>query len=84
MYHLIDRPRQYWLDRNQIPLKIRARSSFWTIVTLQGAWWLWATVVVSRYHVSQPTYDWTDPGFGAGFGVYVLLTIGFQINYLFL
>ncbi|KAH8888550.1 hypothetical protein GQ53DRAFT_808371 [Thozetella sp. PMI_491] len=74
----------HWLDRNKVPLKIRARSSFWTIVILQGAWWLWATVIVSRYHVTRPTYDWADSGFGQGFGVYVLLTIGFQVNYLFL
>ena len=41
-------------------------------------------MIVSRYHVTQPSYDWVDPEFGQGFGVYVLLTVGFQINYLFL
>lgn len=73
-----------WLDRSSVPLKIRARSSFWTIVTFQGGWWTWATILVTRFHHTQPTYDWTSPGFGAAFGVYVFLTIGFQVNYLFL
>lgn len=51
---------------------------------LQGAWWTWITVMVTRYRHEKPTLDWSDAGFGAGFGVYVMLTIGFQVNYLFL
>ncbi|KAM3441241.1 hypothetical protein MY4824_001692 [Beauveria thailandica] len=74
----------YWLDRTKIPLKIRARSSFWIIVTLQGAWWTWATVMSARYRRTQPTYDWTSPGFGSGFPVYLFLLLGFQLNYMFL
>ncbi|KAH6609298.1 major facilitator superfamily transporter [Trichoderma cornu-damae] len=74
----------WWLDRTKISLKTRARYAFWFIVITQGAWWLWATVVSTRYRRTLPTYDWTDPGFGSGFGVYVFLTFGFQINYLFL
>lgn len=54
------------------------------IVVTQGAWWTWITIMATRFRLSQPTLDWTDPGFGAAFGVYVMHTIGFQINYLFL
>lgn len=53
-------------------------------MTLQGGWWTWITINATRYHRSQPTFDWADPGFGAAFAVYIFLTIGFQINYLFL
>ncbi|EGX92983.1 DUF895 domain membrane protein [Cordyceps militaris CM01] len=74
----------YWLDRTDIPLKLRARSSFWTILTLQGAWWTWATVLSTQYRRTQPTYDWTSSGFGAGFAVYIFLLLGFQLNYMFL
>ncbi|KAL7789947.1 major facilitator superfamily domain-containing protein [Trichoderma ceciliae] len=74
----------WWLDRTKTTLKIRARYTFWFIVITQGAWWLWATVVSTRYRRTLPTYDWTDSGFGSGFGVYIFLTFGFQINYLFL
>ncbi|KFH45085.1 Protein of unknown functionlike protein-like protein [Hapsidospora chrysogenum ATCC 11550] len=73
-----------WIDRTSIPLKFRARSAFWTIVVLQGSWWIWATVLVTRFHVTQPTYDWASEGFGAAFAVFVFLTLGFQLNYLFL
>ena len=65
-------------------LKLRARSSFWIIVAQQGGWWIWATVLVTRFRQTLLTYDWADAGFGAAFGVFVFLTIGFQINYLFL
>lgn len=75
---------QYWIDRVQVPLKTRARWGFGVIVTLQGAWWLWATVIVTEYTRTQPTYDWSDPGFGRGFALFIFLTIGFQLNYLFL
>lgn len=73
-----------WLDRTEVTLRIRARSTFWLIVVLQGAWWIWATVLVSEYRTTQPTYDWTTPGFGRGFAAFIFLTAGFQMNYLFL
>ncbi|KAL7902004.1 major facilitator superfamily domain-containing protein [Trichoderma sp. SZMC 28014] len=74
----------WFLDRTKVPLKVRARYTFWFIVVTQGAWWLWATVISTRYRRTLPTYDWEDSGFGSGFGVYIFLTFGFQINYLFL
>jgi hypothetical protein len=73
-----------YLDRTKIPLRIRVRSTFWVIVVLQGAWWLWATVLVTEFQESKPTYDWTSPGFGRAFAVFIFLTAGFQLNYLFL
>lgn len=75
---------QHWLDRVQIPLKIRARYAFATIVTLQGGWWIWATILVTKFHRTRPTYDWATPGFGAAFAVLIFLTMGFQLNYMFL
>jgi hypothetical protein len=74
----------WWLDRTKVSVRLRARSSFWVIVILQGGWWLWATVNVSKFRNLKPTYDWSSDGFGAAFGVFVFLTIGFQLNYLFL
>jgi hypothetical protein len=73
-----------WLDHTKVSLKTRVRSSFWTIVTLQGAWWIWATVLVHRFQQTRPTYDWASDGFGSAFGVFLFLVIGFQLNYLFL
>jgi hypothetical protein len=73
-----------YLDRTSIPLRTRTRSTFWVIVVLQGAWWLWATILVTEFRSSRPTYDWTSPGFGRAFAVFIFLTAGFQMNYLFL
>lgn len=73
-----------YLDRTGIPLRIRARSTFWTIAIIQGALWLWGTVLVTEFHRTRPVYDWSSPGFGRGFALFVLLTTLFQVNYLFL
>ncbi|KAL1644625.1 hypothetical protein SLS61_008676 [Didymella pomorum] len=73
-----------YLDRTTISLRFRARSTFWSIAVLQGAWWLWATILATEFRSTQPTYDWSSPGFGRGFAVFVFLTVGFQLNYLFL
>ncbi|KAF4455048.1 DUF895 domain membrane [Fusarium albosuccineum] len=72
-----------WLDQNQIALKTRARWAYGTIMTLQGAWWIWLTVNVTEFRREQPLYDWSDPGFGKAFGVFIFLVSGFQLNYNF-
>jgi hypothetical protein len=72
-----------WLDRNSVLLKTRARVAFSVIVILQGAWWIWATVLVTRFHHTKPTYDWSSSGFGNAFVPFLFLTAGFQLNYLF-
>ncbi|EAT81498.2 hypothetical protein HBI56_205940 [Parastagonospora nodorum] len=73
-----------YLDRTSIPLRTRTRSTFWVLVVLQGAWWLWATILVTEFQSSKPTYDWSSPSFGRAFAVFIFLTAGFQMNYLFL
>ncbi|GKT40268.1 UNC93-like protein [Colletotrichum spaethianum] len=74
----------HWLDRAKVSLKTRTRSTFWALVVTQGAWWLWATILATRFRQTRPTHDWVSPGFGSAFAVYIFLTIGFQLNYLFL
>ncbi|EFZ03375.1 DUF895 domain membrane protein [Metarhizium anisopliae] len=39
---------------------------------------------LTKFRNTQPTYDWSSPGFAAAFLVFVFLTLGFQLNYLFL
>jgi hypothetical protein len=73
-----------WLDYTKVPLKTRTRAAFFTIVTLQLGWWIWATVLVTKFRYSQPTYDWTSDGFGQAFSLFVFWVIGFQMNYLIL
>lgn len=73
-----------YLDNRKVSLKTRARTSFIVVLGLQGAWWIWGTVLVTRYNRTNPVYDWTDPGFGAGFALFLFWVIGFQVNYLYL
>ncbi|KAL5354936.1 hypothetical protein BJX96DRAFT_161441 [Aspergillus floccosus] len=73
-----------YLDQEWIRLKIRSRAAFATILGLQGGWWIWATILVTEYRRTQPTYDWVDAGFGRGFAVYLFWVAGFQLNYMFL
>lgn len=72
-----------WLDQRRVSLNKRSRFAFITIMTLQGSWWIWATIKVTHFHKSQPIYDWADEGFGSAFGVFIFLVSGFQLNYNF-
>ncbi|KAJ4298154.1 hypothetical protein N0V90_006053 [Kalmusia sp. IMI 367209] len=74
----------WYIDASSIPLRTRARTAFTVIAVFQGACWIWATVLVTRFRDTQPNYDWSSSGFGNAFAVFVLLTAAFQINYLFL
>lgn len=74
----------FYLDRSKISLRSRARWAFGVLLTLQGAWWIWATVLVTDYRKSRPTYDWGDPGFGKGFALFLFWNMGFQLNYVYL
>lgn len=73
-----------FLDRNSLSLKAPKSWSIRLILALQGAWWLWGTVNVTRFRKLQPVYDWTTPGFGNAFA-WLLVEVGaFQINYMWL
>ncbi|KAI0752012.1 DUF895 domain membrane protein [Fomes fomentarius] len=73
-----------FLDHTALKLRTRARWAFVVILTLQGGWWIWATVLVTEFHKTQPTYDWVDAGFARGFALSLFMIIGFQIQYLYL
>lgn len=53
-------------------------------MTLQGAWWIYGTILVTGYRETQPTFDWVDAGFARGFVWFLLMVMSFQINYMFL
>jgi hypothetical protein len=73
-----------FLDHTNLSLESRSRGAFFTILGLQGAWWVWATVLVTEFDKTNPTYDWVDPGFGKGFALFLFWVAGFQLNYMFL
>lgn len=73
-----------WLDAKRVSLKKRSRYAFFIVLTLQGCWWIWATILVTKYNKTTPVYDWVDKGFGAGFALFLFWVAGFQLNYLYL
>lgn len=73
-----------FLDQKRISLKTRSRGAFFTVLGLQGGWWIWATILTTRFRATQPIYDWVDPGFGSAFALFLFWVAGFQLNYLYL
>lgn len=73
-----------FLDRKMLSLKTRARGAFFFIMAVQGGLWIWATIIVTDFRKSKPTYDWVDPGFGKGFALFLFWVMWFQMNYLYL
>lgn len=73
----------YWLDRSRIPFKTRSRLRFFTITILQGAWWTWTIVLVTRFRHTEREHDWSSHSFGHSFAVFVFLTAGIQLNHTF-
>lgn len=73
-----------FLDYKKLSLKKRARRAFLVVLGLQGAWWIWATILVTNFRKTQPTYDWVDAGFGKAFSLFLFWVAGFQMNYMFL
>ncbi|KAI0369052.1 MFS general substrate transporter [Pilatotrama ljubarskyi] len=72
------------LDRSSIPLKRRARGAFFFIMVTQGAWWIWATILTTRFDRTHPTFDWSSAGFPSAFALFLLLVLSFQLQYLYL
>ncbi|KAI0669598.1 major facilitator superfamily domain-containing protein [Trametes maxima] len=74
----------WFLDHKPISLRTRARSAFFIVLTLQGAWWIWSTILTTRFDRTRPTFDWDDAGFGSAFALFLFLVLSFQLQYLYL
>lgn len=73
------------IDSKRLRLQTRARSAFVVATVLAGAWWVWSTVLNAEFHKHPETvYDWSTPGWGKGFGVYLATAWQFQLQYTFL
>ncbi|KAJ5569637.1 uncharacterized protein N7459_009067 [Penicillium hispanicum] len=73
-----------FLDSKSISLKTRTRYAFFFVVGWQGLCWVWATVVTTEFHKTNPVYDWNDPGFGKAFALFLFWVAGFQLNYMYM
>lgn len=72
------------LDAKRFNLQQRARYAFFLVMGLQGAWWTWSIVINNEFRKTGAVYDWSDAGFGKGFGSFLAIAAGFQLNYMFL
>lgn len=73
-----------FLDTKRISLKQRSRYAFFLVVVWQGICWIWASVLTTEFNKTNPIYDWTDPGFGRAFVLFLFGVAGFQLNYIYL
>lgn len=69
-----------FLDNKKIAARKRARWSFIGIMTMQGAWWTYGTILVTGYHKTHPSFDWIDSGFGRGFTWFLVMVMSFQVS----
>ncbi|KAK4450147.1 major facilitator superfamily domain-containing protein [Podospora aff. communis PSN243] len=76
-----------FLDSQKLTVKTRIRSGFLLSCGLFTLMWIWVMYIQHEYEfVTKPKgLDWTTPGFGRGFGMYIMLqTIGNMVqNYLY-
>ncbi|KAG6910232.1 hypothetical protein DXG01_012367 [Tephrocybe rancida] len=76
----------YFLDSQKLSLKARARyGGAFVMVTFSGIL-VWALILQHEYEKRKPgKLDWLSPGFGRGFGLYIMLnTAGNMVqNYLY-
>ncbi|KAJ6455818.1 MFS general substrate transporter [Mycena sanguinolenta] len=70
----------WWLDSKKSTRRNRALVAFGFIVVLQFALWIWTSVNIKDYVVSEPVFDWSDPGFGR---TYALIFFWFMEEFLF-
>ncbi|PKY06727.1 MFS general substrate transporter [Aspergillus campestris IBT 28561] len=61
-----------FLDYQKISTKKRLMYSFYYVVLLHIAAWVYGWVIQEKYTVNPPSLDWTDPGFTEGFFVILL------------
>ncbi|OJT06505.1 hypothetical protein TRAPUB_2664 [Trametes pubescens] len=74
----------WFLDNKTVKLKLRARGAFFFILAMQGGWWIWSTILTTRFNRTKPTFDWGDEGFGSAFTLFLVLVLSFQVQYLYL
>jgi MFS family permease len=75
-----------FLDSKKFTVKTRIRVGFLFSCGLFTLMWIWVMVIQHDYQNSPPKgLDWTSPGFGRGFGMYIMMqTIGNMVqNYLY-
>ncbi|KAB5585028.1 hypothetical protein GE09DRAFT_1166021 [Coniochaeta sp. 2T2.1] len=75
-----------FLDSQRFSVKTRIRYGFLFSCGIFTLMWIWVMIVQHGYEANPPKgLDWSSPGFGRGFGMYIMLqTTGNMVqNYLY-
>ncbi|KIY64858.1 MFS general substrate transporter [Cylindrobasidium torrendii FP15055 ss-10] len=70
------------LDNEKWSLRSRARWAFAITSCCQGSFLAWNIGNSYFYRRDLPSFDWSDPGFGNGFAVFIMQVANFQICYM--
>ncbi|CAG9944844.1 unnamed protein product [Clonostachys rosea f. rosea IK726] len=63
-----------FLDSNKLTVKARIRYGFVFSCGLFTLLWIWVLIVQHGFEQKKPaTLDWSSPGFGRAFGIYIML-----------
>ncbi|KAI9899484.1 hypothetical protein N3K66_005945 [Trichothecium roseum] len=76
----------FFLDSQKLSIKTRIRLGFFISCGIFTTMWIWVLIVQHGFEQQRPDYlDWTSPGFGRAFGIYIMLqTTGNVVqNYLY-
>ncbi|BGP45069.1 hypothetical protein JCM10450v2_000886 [Rhodotorula kratochvilovae] len=76
----------WFLDLRSLSLNKRAKWGFAGMMALHGGTWIWASIVQHDYasRAVKPAFDWSDPGFGRGWALYIFVQLCFSTIYNFL
>lgn len=76
----------FWLDWRKPTLNTRAVGAFVFIYAFELSLYIYAMIVTKEYESMDPSpvLDWSDPGFGHGVCVYILMLVGFNLMYDYL
>lgn len=69
------------LDRQSIPINLRAKIAFFSIITILIGTWIWAAVLLSQFNGQEdgpPVYDWFTGGFGKAYALVFFWQFGGQ------
>lgn len=74
------------LDRQAIPIRVRARTAFSAIVLVLTGTWIWAIVLQKQYYdaAQPPVWDWFTRGFNASYALVFFWTFAGQAFQQFL
>jgi MFS family permease len=77
----------FLLDRQSLPINLRAKIAFLAIITILIGTWIWASILLAQFSSREggtPVYDWFQRGFGKAYALVFFWQFGGQAFQQFL